>query len=183
MPELHDLRGLTRGARVCESLGIGKAAPNIPYEATPPASTPRPVPRTGREVAGKMLDNRKFGRWLDLMMMNRDITGRTLARKLKVDDASVSRWRRSLATPGMDTVVRLAKIFKVDPLRLAVTAGLMNGPEVGIEPLPMPEPTAQRNLVKERISRIPFASKAELEFMLEQYDEFCAKEYENHDVQ
>lgn len=123
-----------------------------------------------------MLDNRQFGRWLDLTMTNRNITGRSLARKLKVDDASVSRWRRSLATPGMDTVVRMAKILNVDPLRLAVTAGLMDGPAVGIEPLPMPEPTAQRNLVKERIMKIPFASHEELQYMLNQYDQYCSEE-------
>lgn len=123
-----------------------------------------------------MLDNRRFGRWLDLTMTNREITGRHLARKLKVDDASVSRWRRGLATPGMDTVIRMAKILSVDPLRLAVTAALMDGGDVGIEPLPMPEPTVQRNMVRERIMKIPFATSREREYMLAQYDEFCEKE-------
>lgn len=112
----------------------------------------------------------RFGRWLDLTMSNRGIKGRDLARKLRVHDSAVSRWKSGRGSPGMDTAVRLAKILGVDPLQLAATIGLLNGPEVGVPLLPMPEPTAARRAVKEQIMSIRGLTLGERQHLLNAYD-------------
>jgi transcriptional regulator with XRE-family HTH domain len=118
-----------------------------------------------------MGDARTFGRWLDLTMTNRSITGRSLAKKLKVTDSAVSRWRSGTTVPGMDTCIRMAQVLGVDPLRLAVTAGLMDGTAIRVEELPMPEPTAQRSYVKEQILRIKGLTQVERQLLLDTYDD------------
>lgn len=111
-----------------------------------------------------------FGRWLDLTMGNRGITGRSLAKKLHVHDSAVSRWRSGLGTPALDTCMRLAKLLNVDPIRLAVTGGLMDGWIVNAKPLPMPEPTAQRSAVKAQLSKIRGLTAAERQRLIDTYD-------------
>jgi transcriptional regulator with XRE-family HTH domain len=115
-----------------------------------------------------------FGRWLDLTMANRDIKGRQLARALKVHESAVSRWRAGNGVPSMDSCLRLGKYLKVEPIRLAVTAGLMDGELAGIEPLPQPEPTAHRNAVKEQIGKIRGLTVAEKQRLIDAYDELRA---------
>lgn len=112
-----------------------------------------------------------FGRWLDLTMENRGIKGRTLAKRLKVHDSAVSRWRRGLGTPTLDTTMKLAKLLSVDPLRLTVTAGLMDGDLVGVSPLPMPEPTAQRAAVKKQLGGIRGLTAEERKRLMGAYDD------------
>lgn len=113
-----------------------------------------------------------FGRWLDLTMGNRGITGRDLAKCLKVHDSAVSRWRSGFGAPSMDTCLRLAKALGVDePIRLAVTAGLVDGRLISISPLPMPEPTAQRRAVKRQIKLIRGLTERERQTLLDTYDE------------
>lgn len=112
-----------------------------------------------------------FGRWLDLTMANRDIKGRTLARKLHVHDSAVSRWKSGAGVPTLDTTMKLARVMGVDPIRLAITAGHMDGNIVGMDPLPMPEPTAQRALVKDRLSRIPGLTAEEKQHLIQAYDD------------
>ncbi|MGW0939125.1 helix-turn-helix domain-containing protein [Streptomyces sp. NPDC002666] len=113
----------------------------------------------------------RFGRWLDLTMGNKDIKGRDLAKRLKVHDSAVSRWRSGQGVPTMDTTLKLAKLLRVDPLRLAVTAGLMDGNIVDVEPLPTPEPTAQRAAVKRQLSKIRGLTEAERERLMDTYDD------------
>lgn len=115
-----------------------------------------------------------FGRWLDLTMANRDIKGRTLARKLHVHDSAVSRWRSGRGLPSMDTLLKLAQALGVEPLRLAVTAGLMDGRMVGAQPLPLPEPTAQRQLVKEQLNNLRGLTAKEKQRLIEAYDNMGA---------
>lgn len=112
-----------------------------------------------------------FGRWLDLTMGNRGIKGRGLAKRLKVHDSAVSRWRSGGGVPGIDTCLRLAKILNVDPIRLAVTAGLMDGDLISVRPLPMPEPTAQREHVKHQIKLIRGVTERERQTLLDTYDD------------
>lgn len=112
-----------------------------------------------------------FGRWLDLTMANRNIKGRHLAKELKVHDSAVSRWRSGAGVPTLDTCMRLAQLLKVDPIRLAVTAGLMDGKLVSVKPLPMPEPTALRQAVKEQIMKIRGLEPSELQTLLQAYEE------------
>jgi transcriptional regulator with XRE-family HTH domain len=115
-----------------------------------------------------------FGRWLDLTMANRDIKGRELSRKLKVHESAVSRWRAGNGVPSMDSCLRLAKFLNVEPIRLAVTAGLMDGDLIGVEPLPMPEATAQRSAVRSQLDKIRGLTKGERDALLSAYDEMKA---------
>lgn len=115
-----------------------------------------------------------FGRWLDLTMANRDIKGRALAKALKVHESAVSRWRAGNGVPSMDSCLRLAKFLHVEPIRLAVTAGLMDSELAGVEPLPCPEPTAHRNAVKEQINKIRGLTAAERQRLIDAYDELRA---------
>lgn len=112
-----------------------------------------------------------FGRWLDLTMENRGIKGRALAKRLKVHDSAVSRWRRGLGTPTLDTTMKLAKLLDVEPLRLAVTAGLMDGDLANKKPLPMPEPTAHREAVKRQLLGIRGLTAEERQNLLDKYDD------------
>lgn len=112
-----------------------------------------------------------FARWLDLTMENSGITGASLAKRLGVTDAAVSRWRNGAGNPRLDTTLKLAKILGVDPLRLAVTAGHMDGPVIGITPLPMPEPTRRRARVHAGLARIPGLTAKERRRLMEVYDE------------
>ncbi len=112
-----------------------------------------------------------FGRWLDLTMANRNIKGRTLAKACKVHESAVSRWRAGNGVPSMDSCLRLAKYLDTEPLRLAVTAGLMDAELSGTEPLPMPEPTAYRRAVKQQISAIKGLTQRERQRLLDTYDE------------
>ena len=112
-----------------------------------------------------------FGHWLDLTMSNRGIKGRTLAKALKVHESAVSRWRAGNGVPSMDSCLRLGKYLDVEPIRLAVTAGLMDGELAGVEPLPFPEPTAYRQKVKEQILGIKGLTRREQQKLLDTYDE------------
>jgi transcriptional regulator with XRE-family HTH domain len=118
----------------------------------------------------------RFGRWLDLTMSNRDITGRQIAKKCKVHDSTVSRWRAGQAVPTMDAAVRLGRLLSVDPLKIAATAGLIDGELVNVTPLPMPEPTAQRRYVKDQIMKIRYLSEADKQLLINTYDERLGEE-------
>lgn len=115
-----------------------------------------------------------FGRWLDLTMANRDIKGRQLARALKVHESAVSRWRAGNGVPSMDSCLRLGKFLRVEPIRLAVTAGLMDGTLVGVTPLPMPEPTAHRKAIKDQLAKIRGLTANERQKLIDVYDELKA---------
>lgn len=115
-----------------------------------------------------------FGRWLDLTMANRNIKGRAVAKACKVHESAVSRWRKGNGVPSMDSCLRLAKFLDTEPLRLAVTAGLMDAELAGVEPLPLPEPTAYRKAVKEQILAIKGLTQRERQRLLDTYDEMRA---------
>lgn len=111
-----------------------------------------------------------FAQWLDTTMSNRGIRGRDLAKKIKVHDSAISRWRNGQGLPSMDACLRLAKALEVDPLRLAVTAGLLDGDGVNVSPLPLPPAHAQRERVREQIRAIKGLTTKEIERLLEAYD-------------
>jgi transcriptional regulator with XRE-family HTH domain len=112
----------------------------------------------------------RFGRWLDLTMGNRNISGRELAKRMRVDDSAVSRWRNGKQSPGMDTCMRLAKVLDVNPLQLAATAGLLDPEETSIDLLPMPEPTAARRYIKAQLSSIKGLTARERQHLMNTYD-------------
>lgn len=115
-----------------------------------------------------------FGQWLDLTMSNREIKGRTLAKKLRVHESAVSRWRAGNGAPTMDSCLRLGKFLDVEPIRLAVTAGLVDGSLIGAEPLPMPEPTAQRKAIKAQLAKIRGLTAQERQQLIDAYDDMKA---------
>lgn len=113
----------------------------------------------------------RFAQWLNLTMENRGVRATDLARRLKITDSAVSRWRSGAGVPSMDAVLRLGQILDVDPVRLAVTAGLMDGDMARIAPLPMPEATARRNRVKQQLGKIKGLTERERQHLLDAYDE------------
>src|SRR4051812_15998646 len=107
------------------------------------------IRRTKR--AGTDID---FGEWLDVTLSNKGIMGRTLAEVAGVHDSAVSRWRSGSAVPSMDSIERMASLLNVEPLRLAVTAGVITARAAGVDPLPMPEATARRKSVRRQLENI-----------------------------
>lgn len=111
-----------------------------------------------------------FGIWLDLTMENKGINGTDLAKYLNVHPSAVSKWRQHKGVPGINTCLRLAKVLKVDPIQLAVTAGLMDGRLIEIAPLMPPKPTAKRAAAKREISKIKYLTEQERRILLDTYD-------------
>lgn len=118
----------------------------------------------------------QFGYWLDVSMANAKLTGRDLAEQLGVHDSAVSRWRAGKAVPTMDGIAKLAEVFRVEPLRLAVTAGLVSRKVAAVEPVDIPEPTALRAEVRERLRALPGLTAVETQSLLERYDELQQRE-------
>lgn len=112
----------------------------------------------------------RFGRWLDLTMANRDIKGRALAKRVGVHDSAVSRWRSGAGVPALPTLQQVATVLGVNPIALAVTAGLLDESLVGIPPLAMPEPTAQRTQVKDQLAKIRGLLPEEKQALIDFYD-------------
>lgn len=114
----------------------------------------------------------RFAQWLNLTMENNGMRAVDLAKKLKVTDSAVSRWRAGSGVPSMDACLRIARVFHVDdPMRLAVTAGLVDGDLIGIKPLALPEPTARRKRIKEQLGKIKGLTAKERQHLLNAYDE------------
>lgn len=112
-----------------------------------------------------------FGVWLDVMLSNRGITGRTLAEKAGVHDSAVSRWRSGSGKPSVEALAAIAEVLGVDPLRLAVTAGRVPEKVAGVPPLPAPEPTARRESVRDQLARIKGLTANDKQTLMETYEE------------
>ncbi len=117
-----------------------------------------------------------FGYWLDVTLANQHMSGRDLAHAVGVHDSAVSRWRAGKGVPTMEAIAKLAELFKVEPLRLAVTAGVVSSDVAGVSPLEMSEPTERRKEVRERLRSLPGLSSAEVQALLERYDELQSAE-------
>lgn len=112
------------------------------------------MPDTGRPVTP-----RQFGQWLELTMANAEITGKQLAEAAHLDEAQVSRWKRGKGKPSLESCERLAEALKVDPMRLAVTAGAVPRRMAGAEPLPMPPNTAAIEHARRALRALPGATE------------------------
>lgn len=99
-------------------------------------------------------DREYFAEWLSRTLAERDIAGGEVARALGVNDSAISRWKNGKASPGLDSVMALADFLDVDPVALAVTAGLMNANQVGVERLPLPKETRVIAQVEDQIMKI-----------------------------
>lgn len=95
-----------------------------------------------------------FADWLDRTLSEREIPAGEVARALDVNDSAVSRWRNAKASPGLDSVMKLAEFLGANPIALAVTAGLMDSDQVGVEPLPIPEDSMAVQRARETIMKL-----------------------------
>lgn len=110
-----------------------------------------------------------FAEWLSRTLAERGIAGGEIARALGVNDSAISRWRNGKASPGLDSVMSMAEYLDVDPIALAVTAGLMDTRRTGVDRLPLPENTRTRGLVMEQIMSIRGLTNSEKEGLLDTY--------------
>lgn len=113
----------------------------------------------------------EFAEFLDITLNNLGMTNRSLADHVGVHENAVGRWRSGASTPTGENVAKMASALNLDAQRLAVTAGAL-APELapGVEPYPMPEPTAQRDSVRRQIARIKGLSEDGKEALLSTYD-------------
>lgn len=99
-------------------------------------------------------DREYFAEWLTRTLAERGIAGGEVARALEVNDSAISRWKNGKASPGLDSVMKLAEYLEVNPIALAVTAGLMEEAKVGTPRLDLPEETRMLGYVEDQISKI-----------------------------
>lgn len=66
--------------------------------------------------------------------------------------------------------MKLANFLDVEPVALAVTAGLMNSKQVGVERLQLPEDTKTRAYVKEQIMSIRGLTRDERQALIQAYE-------------
>lgn len=118
----------------------------------------------------------QFGYWLDVSMANSHLSGRDIAEQVGVHDSAVSRWRAGKSVPAMEVIAKLAEVFNVEPLRLAVLAGLVSRKVAGVPPVDMPEPTVLREEVRGRLRALPGLTDMEVQALLERYDEMQTQE-------
>lgn len=115
-------------------------------------------------------DREYFADWLTRTLAERNISGGEVARALNVNDSAISRWKNGKASPGLDSVMKLADFLNVDHIALAVTSGLMDAEKVGVEPLPLPEDTRTRPFVLEQIMSIKGLTKDERDALIKAYE-------------
>ena len=101
-----------------------------------------------------MPSTEEFARWLDLTMENRNISGNKLAELMNVNISQVSRWRNGKGRPSLTTLYRLGRVLEVDPIRLAVTAGILTPEEAGKTALVMPSPRVRADRLARQLSKI-----------------------------
>lgn len=111
-----------------------------------------------------------FAEWLDRTLTEQGVSGSSVARAVGVSDGVVSRWRNGKGKISLENARKLAGFFEVDALRMVVTAGLLASEEVGVEPLPIPQDTRTRQLVKDQIMNIRLLGKEDKRILIEAYD-------------
>jgi transcriptional regulator with XRE-family HTH domain len=99
-------------------------------------------------------DREYFAEWLSRTLAERDIAGGEVARALGVNDSAISRWKNGKATPGLDSVMKLAEFLDVNPIALAVTVGLMEEEKVGVPRLELPKETRMLGYIEDQINKI-----------------------------
>ena len=74
-----------------------------------------------------------FPLWLEATLRSRGLSQAQLARELGVAETQVSRWRRGLAVPTVQSLQRLAEALAVPRTALEQLAGYPNGTPVFVE--------------------------------------------------
>jgi transcriptional regulator with XRE-family HTH domain len=108
----------------------------------------------GNEAGTVRRDREYFAEWLSRTLAEREIAGGEVARALGVNDSAISRWKNGKASPGLESVMKLADFLDVNPVALAVTAGLMDERQVGVGRLPLPKETKVIAQVEDQIMKI-----------------------------
>lgn len=116
-----------------------------------------------------------FSNWLDTAMESRGYTNKDLATKIGVHESMTSRWRSARSTPSPENCERLAKALDVDYLALTVTAGLVDGGAIGVDPLPVP-PRAVRERIRNQLQHVKGLTDKSIEAALQQWDADMNKE-------
>ncbi|GGR57301.1 helix-turn-helix domain-containing protein [Streptomyces roseolus] len=96
-------------------------------------------------------DQEYWGEWLARTIANSGKSQTELARFAGVSDPQVTRWKKG-TFPTPEVAQRIAEFFDVNPLRLAVTAGLISSEMAGVDRLPLPDDSAQREAEREVIA-------------------------------
>ncbi|WP_432112894.1 helix-turn-helix domain-containing protein [Streptomyces sp. S1] len=91
-----------------------------------------------------------WGDWLSRSIANSGKTQSELARFAGVSDPQVTRWKAGQA-PSDEASQKIADFFKVDRLRLAVTAGRISEEMAGVKRLPLPDDSAQRSAERKTV--------------------------------
>jgi transcriptional regulator with XRE-family HTH domain len=99
-------------------------------------------------------DREYFAEWLTRTLAERDIAGGEVAAALSVNDSAISRWKNAKASPGLESVMKLADFLEVEPVALAVTAGLMEEGQVGVSKLELPREARMLGYVEDQIMKI-----------------------------
>jgi len=118
--------------------------------------------------------NEYFSEWFRRTLANRSLSGGEVARAVGVNESAVSRWRNGKGTPGMESAMQLAHFLDVNPIRLAVTVGLLSKTDTGFERLPLPEDTARREKVRAQINRMSDLTAEEKQILIECWEQRIA---------
>lgn len=111
-----------------------------------------------------------FGHWLDVEIRNRGIKATDMAQALGVSDSVVSRWRNGTCTPSAQSLWPIAMYLDVHPLRLAVTAGLIDQQTAGVPPFEVSVDRHAIRRVREALEGIRGLTKREREHLLSVYE-------------
>jgi transcriptional regulator with XRE-family HTH domain len=99
-------------------------------------------------------DREYFAEWLTRTLAEREIAGGEVAAALGVNDSAISRWKNGKASPGLESVMKLADFLEVEPVALTVTAGLMEEGQVGVPKLELPRETRMLGYIEDQIMKI-----------------------------
>lgn len=88
-------------------------------------------------------DQEYWGEWLSRSIANSGKTQSELAKYAGVSNPQVTKWKSGVF-PSDEAAQKIADFFEVDRLRLAVTAGRVSAQIAGVEKLPLPDDSAQR---------------------------------------
>lgn len=116
--------------------------------------------------------------WLRRTLRNRGISKGALARAVDVTPSAVTRWTQG-GSISLDKVETLAEYLDVDFVALAVTFGLMSTKATSVEPLPMPENTAQRQYVLDQLSKIRDITEEQREILMHAYEADLQRRFED----
>lgn len=97
-----------------------------------------------------------FGPILSALLKELDVSNEELARRLRIDGSSVRKWRRGEVDPKWSTLQEIARVLKVDPVRLLRPAEPAGAPgsRAGSAGVWVPVPVGSRR----RTDRAPLTS-------------------------